>query len=116
MTTSLQTITRYDPAPAIERSVRALAIAFAFTYAAGYTTGRWIHRLAAALAALNHALRQPNWPQHCLAPLRQHRHAPTPPAKPGLHQPASAPPPTPSTDRRTRRRNSRQRRQSTPTA
>jgi hypothetical protein len=74
--TSLQSITRsiaaFNWAAALERTARLLAIAIAFTYAAGLTCGTFIHQASAALAAFSQELQQEDWHTRRLAQLRSH--------------------------------------------
>jgi hypothetical protein len=45
-------VARTDWAPHIEAAARALAVAVAAVYTAGYVTGAWVHRLNDRLSAL----------------------------------------------------------------
>ena len=88
--TTLQSITRsiaaFNWAAAIERTARLLAIAIAFTYAAGLTCGIFIHQASAALASFSQELQQEDWHTRRLAQLRSHLLTPPP-----LPQPQSVP-------------------------
>ena len=80
--TSVQSITRsiaaFNWAAALERTARLLAIAIAFTYAAGLTCGAFIHQASAALAAFSQELQQEDWHTRRLAQLRSHLLTPPP--------------------------------------
>jgi hypothetical protein len=111
--TSVQSITRsiaaFNWAAAIERVARLLAIAIAFTYAAGFTAGVLVHQFSAALASFSQELQQEDWHKRRLSQLRSHLLTPPPlPPAPTSPQPAlTAAETPPAATKRSMRKRSR---------
>lgn len=98
-------IAQYDYAAAIEKTVRLLAIAIAFTYAAGYTAGALIHSASSQLAAFWRELHTDDWHERRLAHLRQRLSEP-PPQPPAAPTTPITPTPPPAARPTPRKRSS----------
>jgi hypothetical protein len=65
-----RTAAHRDYGPDLERIVRSLAIAIAFTYACGYALGCWLHQTNDQLSRFAAQFREPDWRQQRLAALK----------------------------------------------
>jgi hypothetical protein len=68
--TILRAVLDHNYGTSIERICRGLAIVIAFSYAAGYALGAWLHQCNQQLAAFARQFHEPDWHEQRLAALK----------------------------------------------
>jgi hypothetical protein len=68
--TILRAVLDHDYGTSIERACRGLAIVIAFSYAAGYALGAWVHQCNQQCAAFARQFQEPDWHEQRLAALK----------------------------------------------